>query len=108
MTDEKKRAFLKDRIVDQMTLFLMRDFNLRLPDALEVIYNSALHLSLQNDDCYPLLYNTFSIFTTVIVANYADFLEKLPVFLPIYQSEAAISAANFSLSYSRQSRQCKM
>ena len=50
MTDEKKRAFLKDRIVDQMTLFLMRDFNLRLPDALEVIYNSALHLSLQNDD----------------------------------------------------------
>ena len=55
MTDENKRAFLKNRIVDQMTLFLMRDFNLRLPEALEVIYNSSLHLSLQNDDTglYP-------------------------------------------------------
>lgn len=50
MTDDNKRAFLKDRIVDQMTLFLMRDFNLSLSEALEVIYNSTLHLFLQDDD----------------------------------------------------------
>ena len=50
MTDENKRAFLKNRIVDQTTMFLMRDFNLNLPEALEVIYNSTLHLSLQDDE----------------------------------------------------------
>ena len=48
--EDNKRAFLKDRIVDQMTLFLMRDFNLRLSEALEVIYNSSLHVSLQDDE----------------------------------------------------------
>jgi hypothetical protein len=50
MIDDNKRAFLKDRIVDQMTLFLMRDFNLSLSEALEVIYNSTLHLFLQDDE----------------------------------------------------------
>ena len=50
MTDDNKRAFLKDRIVDQMTMFLMRDFGLNVPEALEVIYNSTLHLSWQDDE----------------------------------------------------------
>lgn len=50
MNSDNQKAFLKDRIVDQMTLFLIRDFNLRLSEALEVIYNSTLHLALQNDD----------------------------------------------------------
>lgn len=47
---DNKRDFLKNRIVDQITLFLMRDFNLSMSDALDVVYNSDLYNALIDDE----------------------------------------------------------
>ncbi len=50
MKDDNIKDFLKNRIVDQMTLFLIRDFSLSLSDALEFIYNSDLYATLMDDE----------------------------------------------------------
>lgn len=47
---DNKKDFLKNRIVDQITLFLMRDFNLSMSDALDVVYNSDLYNALIDDE----------------------------------------------------------
>lgn len=47
---DNKKEFLKNRIVDQITLFLMRDFNLSMSDALDVVYNSDLYNALIDDE----------------------------------------------------------
>jgi hypothetical protein len=47
---DNKRDFLKNRIVDQITLFIMSDFNLSMTDALDVVYNSDLYEALTDDE----------------------------------------------------------
>lgn len=46
----KEREFLKNRIIDQLTIFLMSDFNLSTQAALDFIYNCNLYVSLQNEE----------------------------------------------------------
>lgn len=50
MSEEIKRNFLKNRIVDQMTSFLIRDYSLMLPAALDFVYNSSVYSHLQDDE----------------------------------------------------------
>lgn len=40
MTTQTQKDFLINSIIDQMTAFLMEDYHLELPAALELIYNS--------------------------------------------------------------------
>ena len=43
MTTQAQKDFLINSIIDQMTAFLMEDYHLELPVALELIYNSQLY-----------------------------------------------------------------
>ena len=47
---EKRIKFLIDYNVDQMTHFLVEDFNLDIASALDVIYDSYLYAQLQNSN----------------------------------------------------------
>ena len=47
---ERRIKFLIDYNVDQMTQFLVEDFNLDIASALDVIYDSDLYVKLQNKD----------------------------------------------------------
>ena len=43
MTTQAQKEFLINRTIDQMTAFLMEDYDLELPTALELVYNSQLY-----------------------------------------------------------------
>lgn len=43
MTTQAQKEFLINRTIDQMTVFLMEDYGLELPAALELVYNSQLY-----------------------------------------------------------------
>ena len=43
MTTQAQKDFLINRTIDQMTVFLMEDYDLELPAALELVYNSQLY-----------------------------------------------------------------
>ena len=43
MTTQAQKDFLINRTIDQMTVFLMEDYGLELPAALELVYNSQLY-----------------------------------------------------------------
>jgi len=43
MTTQAQKEFLINGTIDQMTVFLMEDYHLELPAALELIYNSQLY-----------------------------------------------------------------
>ena len=43
MTTQAQKEFLINRTIDQMTVFLMEDYDLELPAALELVYNSQLY-----------------------------------------------------------------
>lgn len=45
---ENKKAFLINRIVDCLTAFLMKDYDLDLASALKIIYESDLYNRLQD------------------------------------------------------------
>ncbi len=48
MTTEQQSTFLINHIVDQMSLFLTEDFNMDIPSALNVVYNSKTFSFLQD------------------------------------------------------------
>ena len=50
MTTQAQKDFLINATIDQMTVFLMEDYRLELPAALELIYNSQLYEKIINLD----------------------------------------------------------
>lgn len=48
MTTQAQKEFLINGTIDQMTVFLMEDYHLELPVALELIYNSQLYEKIIN------------------------------------------------------------
>ena len=48
MTAQAQKDFLINATIDQMTAFLMEDYHLELPAALELIYNSQLYEKIIN------------------------------------------------------------
>ncbi len=50
MTKDQQATFLVNHTVDEMSEFLTKDFNLDIPSALNVIYNSKTFSLLQNKD----------------------------------------------------------
>ena len=50
MTNQAQKEFLINAAIDQMTVFLMEDYHLELPAALELVYNSQLYEKIINLD----------------------------------------------------------
>jgi len=50
MTTDQQAAFLVNHTVDEMSKFLTEDFNLDIPSALNVIYNSRTFSLLLNKE----------------------------------------------------------
>jgi hypothetical protein len=50
MTTQAQKEFLINAAIDQMTVFLMEDYHLELPAALELVYNSQLYEKIINLD----------------------------------------------------------
>ena len=50
MSDKQIQEYLLNRIIDQLTGFLIEDHNLELEEALNVVYNSKVYLLLQIKD----------------------------------------------------------
>lgn len=48
MSDENRRNFLVNYAVDQLTAFLMEDLQIKLGNALEIIYSSRIYDLLQD------------------------------------------------------------
>ena len=50
MTTQAQKEYLINAAIDQMTVFLMEDYHLELPAALELVYNSQLYEKIINLD----------------------------------------------------------
>lgn len=50
MIEDNKKKYLKNRIVDQMAMFLVEDFSLSIPEALHIVYSSGVYELLNNDE----------------------------------------------------------
>ena len=50
MTTLAQKNFLINNSIDQITVFLMEDYHLELPKALELIYNSQFYEKIVNLD----------------------------------------------------------
>lgn len=50
MINTNKKDFLINKIVDQMSQFLIEDFNLSIPEALNVVYSSVVYDLLKDVD----------------------------------------------------------